>query len=109
MRKLRPLMADDDGPGALLSLIERQARLMAAVKAQGPRPDLRALSTSLGVQSFALENAARAAARWNGNAVAEAIGHCARCDAAIKQGLMGDEAAVELLAMQVLALGSAKR
>ena len=110
MRKLRPLMADGDGgPGALLSLIERQARLMAAVKAQGKGGDHRALAQNLGVQPFALDNAARAAARWSGPAVAGVIALCAQADERIKQGILSDESAVELLAMQVLAAADGKR
>lgn len=109
MRKLRPLMADGDGgPGALLSLIERQARLMAAVKAQGKGADNRALAQNLGVQPFALDNAARAAARWSGAALARVIALCARADEQIKQGIMSDESAVELLAMQVVAAAGGK-
>ncbi len=108
MRKLRPLLQEGEGVGSMLSLVERQARLMAAVKAQGKGADMRVLAQNLGVAGFALDAAGRAAARWSGTAIAEVVARCARADARIKQGLASDETAVEELAMTVLQLAGAK-
>ena len=104
MQKLRPLTSDSEGLGAMISLIERQARLMAAAKAAGKGADSRALASNLGAPPFAVEGAARQAARWSASALGEVIRRCAQADMKIKQGITGDGTAVEELSMTVLQL-----
>ena len=77
MRSLRALADSDDDAAALLSLIERQARLMAAVKAEGAKADAKALASLLRTPPFAVEAAKRQAARWAGGNLA-ALFPCAR-------------------------------
>jgi DNA polymerase III subunit delta len=104
MLKLRPLTSDPEGMGSMISLIERQARLMAAAKAQGKGADMRSLASNLGAPPFAVEGAARQAAKWTGSNLAEVINRCAQADMKIKQGVTSDSTAVEELAMNVLQL-----
>lgn len=106
MRKLRTMTQDDTDSMALLSLIERQARLMAAAKAAGRGADARALSSQLGVKPFVMESAARQANRWTSGDLALIVSMCVDADMSIKQGLADNQAAVELLSMRVVALAA---
>lgn len=109
MPRLRAMTEDGDDTMALLSLIERQARLMAAAKAAGRGADARALSGQLGVKPFVMESAARQASRWTGADLAEVISMCADADRSIKQGLANEQAAVEQVAMKLVLMAGANR
>lgn len=108
MRELRMAVEDADGARSFLSLLERQARLMAAVKAEGRAADARALSALLGAPPFAVEAAKRQASRWAGGELASIVAMCAKADAGSKQGATEERAAVEHAAMQIL-LAAGKR
>ena len=109
MGKLRQFVEDDGGAAGFLSLIERQARILAAVKAAGKNPDARALAGLLGAPPFAVESAARQAGRWTGDALAEIISMCVKADMSIKQGITNDQTAVEQLAMNVVWMAGGRK
>jgi DNA polymerase III delta subunit len=93
---------------AILSLVERQARLMAAARAEGRGAEARSLAQLLGAPPFAVEAAQRQARNWSGQEIADIISMCVRADAGSKQGLTDEQAAVEHVAMRV-ALMAANR
>ncbi len=109
MKALRPITGDEEGARAFLSLVERQARLMAAVKASGKSADARALSSALGVRPFVVESAARQARNWSGGEIAEIISMCVQADAGSKQGVTEARAAIEHVAMRVALMAQSKR
>lgn len=109
MAKLRTLTEEDDGAIAMMSLIERQARILTAVKAAGRGADARALAPLLGAPPFAVEAAARQASRWTGEELGGIISMCVQADTGIKQGIMGEQTAVEQLAMNVVYLAGKRR
>jgi DNA polymerase-3 subunit delta len=102
MESLRRLAGDGEGAPALLSLIERQARLMVAAKAEGPKADAKALAATLGTPPFAVEAARRQAARWTGGDLRAVISMCAEADAGVKQGKYEIDTAVERVVMEVV-------
>jgi DNA polymerase-3 subunit delta len=109
MAKFRTLTGDGEGAGAMMSLIERQARLLAAVKAEGRGADARALASLLGAPAFAVEAASRQANRWTGEELASIISMCVKADTGIKQGIMGEQTAVEQLAMNVVYMAANRK
>lgn len=102
MRQLRALTEDGDSVRSLLSLIERQARLLAAAKAAGRGADARALASMVGAPPFAVEAAQRQAGRWTGEELAGVIAMCVKADVGSKQGITEEQAAVEHLAMSIV-------
>ena len=109
MMKLRALTGENDGGMAMLSLIERQARLLAAAKAAGRGVQARQLAPLLGAPPFAVEAAARQAGRWAKEELADIIKLCVSADTGVKQGLLGEQTAVEQVAMRVLFMASARK
>jgi DNA polymerase III subunit delta len=109
MQKLRTMTEDAESAGVVISLIERQARLMAAAKAAGKGADMKALASMLGAPPFAVEAAARQASRWPGAELAQIISLCANADFGFKQGLLSEETAVEQLAMQVVYMSGKRK
>lgn len=109
MRGLRALTDDDESVRSFLSLIERQARLMAAAKAVGKGADARALAQLVGAPPFAVEAAQRQARNWAGGEIAQIISLCAQADAGSKQGLTEAGAAVEHVAMLVALMAQKSR
>lgn len=101
MEKLRALAGEDDGAAGLLSLIGRQARLMAAVKAEGPGANSGALASALGAKPFVVDIAKRQAARWTGGELCRIIALCAGADESVKQGRAEMRSAVERVAMEI--------
>jgi len=104
MKGLRTLTADDDGAAVMLSLIARQARLLACAKAEGPGADAKTLASQLGAPPFALEAAKRQAARWAGEDLCKIIAMCADADIGVKQGKWDMRTAVEQAAMNIVLL-----
>ncbi len=109
MMKLRALTGENEGGMAMLSLIERQARLLAAVKAAGRNAQARQLAPLLGAPPFAVEAAARQAGKWAKDELTHIIELCVDADTGIKQGLFGEQTAVEQVAMNVVFLAGNKK
>jgi DNA polymerase-3 subunit delta len=102
MEKLRALAGDDDGAAGLLSLVGRQARLMAAVKAEGPNANSGAVASIFGVRPFVMDIAKRQAARWTGGELCRIIALCAGADESVKQGRAEMRSAVERVIMEIV-------
>lgn len=109
MQKLRQMTEDDEGASAMMSLIERQAKLLAAAKAAGKGADSRALASLLGAPPFAVEAAQRQANRWTGEELSQIISLCVKADLSIKQGVTGEQTAVEQLAMNVVYMAGKRK
>jgi DNA polymerase III subunit delta len=109
MQKLRAMTEDADGAGAMISLIERQARLLSAVKAAGKGSDARTLAGLLGAPPFAVEAAQRQSGRWTGTELAQIVSMCVKADLSIKQGVTQDQTAVEQLAMNVVYMAANRK
>ena len=105
---LRAFTAQGESLSGLISLIERQARLMAAAKAAGRNAQARELAGFLGAPPFAVEAAGRTARGWRQGDLTRAVELCAEADRRIKQGLAEERGAVELLAMELLQLAAAQ-
>ncbi len=108
LAEMRGFQAQGENLNGLVSLIERQARLMAAAKAAGVG-QTRELASLLGAPPFAVEAAGRTARAWRQGDLARAVGLCARADQRIKQGLTPEGDSVELLVMELLTLAKAQR
>jgi DNA polymerase-3 subunit delta len=109
MKGIRALTEDEESVRSFLTLIERQARLMAAAKAEGRGADPRGLSGTLGVRPFVMESAARQAKAWSGGEIAQIVSMCAQADAGSKQGVTEIRSAVEHVAMRVALLAQGRK
>lgn len=99
MAQMCGMLDDGENPAGILSLMERQFRLMALATQGGSRAEL---AQELSVKPFVLEKAARQARRFSLQGVLGFLQRCARTDLFNKQGMAQERTALELLVMEII-------
>lgn len=101
LRRLDELLAAGQAPLAVLTMIARQFRLLLGALAWQGAP-LAVAAEGVGLKStFPMRKAFAHANQWTREAVVDALGDCAACDAAIKRGTDGRQA-LEALTVQLV-------
>jgi DNA polymerase III subunit delta len=106
---LQRLLTDGEAPQRLLAMIARQYRMLLLAKELLDRR-MRApeISAQLGVQGFVIQRLLQQAPLYTLDRLRQAYGKLLDADLSVKRGLMDDEAALQLLILELAALAAAR-
>ena len=98
MKIFKDMVFDGEPVLRIMSLISRQFRIILNVKdIQKENMKIKEIATTLGVQEFVVKNAAKQGTNFSDDKLTEIMNYILESEYRIKNGLIGDEAAIEIL------------
>ena len=98
MKIFKDMVFDGEPVLRIMSLISRQFRIILNVKdMQKENMKIKEIATTLGVQEFVVKNAAKQGTNFSDDKLTEIMNYILESEYRIKNGLIGDEAAIEIL------------
>ncbi len=98
MKIFKDMVFDGEPVLRIMSLISRQFRIILNVKdMQKENMKIKEIATTLGVQEFVVKNAAKQGTNFSDDKLTEIMNYILESEYRIKNGLIGDETAIEIL------------
>ncbi len=98
LKIFKDMILDGESPLKIMALIARQFRIILKVKdMQNENMKFKEIASSLGLQEFVVKNASRQGANFSEDILTEIINYILESEFKIKNGLIGDEIAIEVL------------